>query len=89
MARRSRRRLFSRRMASGLAFIITRLVGGFVSSVGTDIYHVMKNIIANESGLPLSLPQIIFLLIGIAGLALIVSSRFEPDGRMPGRRKVT
>ena len=72
-------------MTGGIVFIITSLVGGFVSSVGTDLYHILKNIIANGSELPLSLPQLIFLMIGISGLGLLVSALVDTD--TPSKKK--
>jgi hypothetical protein len=68
-------------MASGLAFIITGIVGGFITSVGIDIYHTLKTAVLNENGLPVSVPQILFLLIGIAGLGLLVSGVVAPPPR--------
>jgi hypothetical protein len=68
-------------MASGLIFIITGIVGGFITSVGNDIYHTLKTAVLNDNGFPISLPQILFLLIGIAGLGLLLSGVVAPPPR--------
>jgi len=72
---------------SGLIFIGTSVIGGFLSSVGTDLYHTIKSVISNEPGFPLSLPQIIFLAIGILGIGLMVSGFFESENKTPVKRK--
>jgi len=74
-------------MAGGIAFIATSLVGGFVSSVGTDVYHSLRNVFSNQSGLPLSFPQVIFLIIGIAGLGLMLSGLLDASSKPRVRRK--
>jgi hypothetical protein len=66
-------------MASGLIFIITGIVGGFITSVGIDIYHTLKTAVLNENGFPISVPLILFLLIGIAGLGLLLSGVVMPS----------
>jgi hypothetical protein len=58
---------------SGLLFIGTSVVGGFISSVGTDLYHTLKSAFSNQFGFPLSIPQILFLIIGLAGIGLMLS----------------
>ncbi|HXQ93495.1 MAG TPA: hypothetical protein VN739_10860 [Nitrososphaerales archaeon] len=85
LARRARRRQLSKKMAGGIVFIVTSLVGGFVSSVGTDVYHSIKNVFSNQSGSPLSFPQVIFLIIGLAGLGLMLSGFV--DARKPRMRR--
>jgi len=84
LARRTRRR-FSKKVASGLIFIGTSLIGGFVSSVGTDLYHTIKS--AFELGFPLSFPQLVFLIIGVAGIGLMVSGFTEVENKPRARRK--
>jgi hypothetical protein len=74
-------------MAGGIAFIATSLVGGFVSSVGTDVYHSLRNVFSNQSGPALSFPQVIFLIIGIAGLGLMLSGLFGANSKPRVRRK--
>jgi uncharacterized membrane protein YuzA (DUF378 family) len=54
-------------------------VGGFVSSVGTDLYHTIKSAFCNQLGFPLSIPQIIFLVIGLAGIGLMLSGFADAD----------
>ena len=73
-------------MAGGIAFIVASLVGGFVSSVGTDVYHSLRNVFSNQSGLPLSFPQVIFLIIGIAGLGLMLSGLMDTSKPRARRR---
>jgi len=70
-----------------MAFIVTGIIGGFVSSVGIDIYHTLKSAVLNESGFPISIPQMLFLLIGLAGLGLILSGLIEPAKRPRVRKK--
>jgi len=72
-------------MAGGIAFIATSLIGGFVSSVGTDVYHSIKDVFS--IGLPLSFPQIVFLIIGIAGLGLMLSAVLDVNRSKPRARK--
>jgi hypothetical protein len=87
LARRTRGRRFSRRVVGGMAFIVTGIIGGFVSSVGIDVYHTIKSAVMNENGFPISVPQILFLLIGLAGLGLILSGFIEPAPRSRVRKK--
>jgi hypothetical protein len=87
LARKVRRNRFSRRVVSGLIFIATSVVGGFVSSVGTDLYHTIKSVFSNQLGFPLSFPQIIFLIIGLVGIALMLSGFSEIENKSRVRRK--
>jgi len=84
LARKTKRNRFSKKVVSGLAFICTSLIGGFISSVGSDLYHTIRN--AFSFGFPLSLPQVIFLIIGIAGLILMISG-FSDNENVKGRAK--
>ena len=83
----ARRNRFSKRVASGLIFIGASLVGGFLSSLGTDIYHTIKSVISNQLGFSLSFPQIVFLIIGLVGIALMVSGFEEIDNKPRVKRK--
>jgi len=86
----TRRRRFSNRMKGGIIFMATGLVGGFVSSVGADIYHALSAIAISNSNFPLTLPQLVFMIIGIVGLGLLLSTLFGPGtGQLPQRRKTT
>lgn len=79
LARKIRRRRLSKKVMSGLLFIGTSVVGGFISSVGTDLYHTIKSAFSNQLGFPLSIPQIIFLIIGLAGIGLMLSGFADAD----------
>ncbi|MFI5419943.1 MAG: hypothetical protein ACHQ1H_03145 [Nitrososphaerales archaeon] len=81
MARRTRKRRFSKRVAGGLAFVVTGIVGGFFSSVGIDVYHTIKSAVFNDNGFPITFPQILFLLIGLAGLGLLLSGVVMPPSK--------
>ncbi|MGI0090942.1 MAG: hypothetical protein ACREBS_04470, partial [Nitrososphaerales archaeon] len=60
--------------------------GGFLSSVGSDIYSELKSAFTSYSGFVLSVPQIVFLLVGVTGLALIVSDLIKRKSRAQVRR---
>jgi len=89
LARKVRRRQFSRKVVSGLLFIATSVVGGFVSSVGTDLYHTIKNVFSNQFGFPLSVPQILFLIIGLAGIGLMLSGFADVENNKSRIRRKT
>ncbi|MDA4129188.1 MAG: hypothetical protein OK457_00305 [Thaumarchaeota archaeon] len=79
MATRVRsRRGFSKRLVGGLIFFMTGITGGFFTSIGMDLYHTLRTAVLNQNGLSISVPQILFLLIGIAGLGLLLSAVIEP-----------
>ena len=59
-------------MLSGIIFVLTSFVGGIVASVGAGLYNNDQSMFAlNE--IPLSLPEIAFLLVGLVGITLILS----------------
>ncbi len=82
MARKvtARRRRLSKKILSGLAFVATSLIGGIISSIGSDLYHTIRNVFLNQAGFPLSFPQIIFLIIGVAGIGLMLSGFKDLEG---------
>ena len=53
--------------------MLTSVIGGFLSSAGIDLYDVAKFEISVRSNIPLDFPQFMFLIVGIAGLTLIIS----------------
>ncbi len=53
--------------------MLTSVIGGFLSSAGIDLYDIAKFEISVRSNIPLDFPQFMFLIIGIAGLTLIMS----------------
>jgi hypothetical protein len=73
MAGRRHPHHFSRKMLGGIIFVVTSFAGGFLSSVGASMYSFVREFFAEGQGVPLSLPQLVFLSIGIVGLGLIVS----------------
>jgi hypothetical protein len=87
MAGRRSPKRFSKRMVGGIIFVLTSFAGGFLASVGANMYSFLKKFFAKGQGSPLSLPQIVFLMIGVIGLALIISDLLN-DQRSTRRRKV-
>lgn len=87
LTKRIRRNRFSKKVVSGLIFIGMSVVGGFVSSVGTDLYHTIKSAFSNQLGFPLSFPQIVFLVIGLAGIVLMISGFDETETKPRVRRR--
>ena len=71
---------FSKKMIGGIISITTSVIGGFLSSVGINLYDIMKLEISSRLNNSLNIPQAVFLIVGIAGLILIVSD-------LRGRRK--
>lgn len=76
---------FSKRMIGGIIFVLTSFIGGFLASVGANLYSYVEGIFVRP-GNPVTLPQIGFLLIGVAGLVLIFSDLANVQ-KTSGRRK--
>jgi hypothetical protein len=56
----------------GIIFILTSCAGGFAASFGAGLYNfIQRMFVVLES--PFSLPEIVFLLIGLVGVVLIIS----------------
>lgn len=90
MAGRRRSHRFSKRMLSGIIFVLTSFVGGIVASVGEGLYNYVQSMFAlNE--IPLSFPEIAFLLVGLVGITLILSDLRKNNNQAPtvSRRRST
>jgi hypothetical protein len=72
MTGRRRAHRFSKRMISGIIFVFTSCAGGFAASLGAGLYTFVQRMFAPRE-MPFSLPEILFLLIGLVGVVLIVS----------------
>jgi hypothetical protein len=66
-------------MLGGISFIVVSLLGGFASSLGSDLYRAFKGMLTSGSGFPFSLPQIAFLAVGLIGIGLLISGLIDSE----------
>jgi hypothetical protein len=64
---------FSKKMLGGIIFVLTSFAGGFLASVGANMYSLLREFFSTRGGVPLTVSQVVFLLIGAVGLGLIIS----------------
>lgn len=56
---------------AGVAALLVAIAGGFLVSFGTDLYNATKEWLLS-SNLPITIPQLIFVLLAVGGIALII-----------------
>ena len=63
-------RRISKRALAGLLSILTSVVGGILSSIGSDLYNAIKGQI-QEGSFYITALQIVFVIIGLVGICLL------------------
>jgi predicted MFS family arabinose efflux permease len=72
-------------MMGGIIFVLASFVGGFVSSAGAGLYTFVSTFLLDK--IRLTAPEIAFLLVGVAGVGLIISDLWNSQ-RPPNRKKI-